>query len=107
MLSKKRKRPKMGVRAPTAVRSNAHLELVRSLSCACASSGECQGGIEAHHENDDKMGTMGGKTDDSNCVPLCSYHHRRRHDMGKKFFAKHYGVNLTEIAAWCARMGNV
>ena len=43
-----------------------------------------------HHAQEKGDGKMGGKTSDRNCVPLCPFHHRQYHDIGRdSFHRKH------------------
>ena len=55
---------------------------VKTLPCLLART-ECSGTIEADHTGMDSP--MGQKAPDDTCVPLCSRHHRDRHD-GLGFF---------------------
>ena len=51
---------------------------------------------DPHHEPEDRHGTMGGKCDDSRCIPLCRKHHMERESPngGKKtFYKKYHWVN--------------
>lgn len=54
----------------------------------------CEGVTEPHHE---PPRSCGGK--DKDTAPLCSRHHRERHDIGEKPFNRKYGVNIRARAA--------
>lgn len=98
MLPKRRKPTRSGIRDDDGpLQCKAHLQWIRGHMCAVAGP-ECQGRIEAHHEH-----SRGAGGADDSAVPLCAFHHRQRHDMGRDTFAKHHRVNLTRIAAELAR----
>ena len=48
---------------------------------------------EAHH-----VRTKGAGGKDSDCVPLCPYHHDKVHTMGRKTFEEEFLVDLTREA---------
>lgn len=70
------------------VRDKKYLEYIRNQPCLCC------GHIpsEAHHESLDG-GTMGGKTNDKSCIPLCYYHHHHRHNMGRDTFYNFHDID--------------
>lgn len=76
--------------------SESFLKYIRSLNCLVAEDWghECIGKIHAHHVR--SRGAGGG--DEANVVPLCFYHHRRVHDMGRLTFQKHYVTNFKLMA---------
>lgn len=95
----KRKRPKMGLREESRIRSASHLQYVRSFVCCIMDRHECEGRIEAHHV---RSGTDGGasiKPSDEYAVPLCSVAHRTLHDVGEITFQARFGVDLLAVSA--------
>jgi hypothetical protein len=55
----------------------------------------CWYAIEAHH-----VTTRGaGGRDEANLAPLCLHHHHEIHAIGRRTFAKRYGVDLASVAA--------
>ncbi len=100
IIPKRLKRPKMGVREPSKLRSPSHLKWVRGHSC-CVSTGACDANIEAHHVRETVDGNGGGiglKPDDSSAVPLCAFHHQNVHMVGIKTFQALHKIDLTRIA---------
>ena len=53
-----------------------YLQWIRSRPCIFESA-RCQGPTEAHHATGAGMGL---KTSDRSAMPLCTLHHRQRHD---------------------------
>lgn len=52
------------------------------------------GGKSQHHHESLSGGTMGGKCDDRESLPLCHYHHNEeRHQWGRETFYKKYGID--------------
>ena len=51
--------------------------------CACGYSGQHS---VPHHENEVGKSTMGGKTDDKRCLPLCVVCHNDRHTEGRSIW---------------------
>lgn len=97
----RRKRPKMGVREPSKVRSPGHLQWLRGHICA-VNTLACNGRIEAHHVRetiDGEAGGIGLKPDDSCAVPLCQFHHQSLHIGGTKTFQELHKIDLAAIAA--------
>ena len=75
-----------------------HLAYVRTLPCFIQRAGyySCQGNIEAHHLLKPESGFRGFglKAHDSECIPLCRYHHAQLHTKfgnEHKFFQA-YGI---------------
>ncbi len=100
-LPKRLKRPRMGVREQSKVRSPSHLKWVRGHSC-CAASGACLGAVEAHHVRETVDGSGGGiglKPDDSSAVPLCRFHHQTVHTSGADTFQTLHRIDLSALAA--------
>ncbi len=97
----RRKPPKMGVRPPERVRSEAHLKWVRGFTCIAFGRGtdECEGKTEAHHVSEDGNAGMGVKAPDSDAVPLCAKHHSLGHQIGWMTFAGRYGVDMLAHAS--------
>ena len=50
---------------------------VKSLPCLLRGFSPCSGVVEADHAGDRAFGQ---KADDRTCIPLCTRHHRERHD---------------------------
>lgn len=90
----KRKRPKMGLRESSIIRSPSHLQFCRGFVCICFQTNECEGKIEAHHVREGRNGGMGLKCDDSEVVPLCALHHHEGHAIGWQTFQMKYKVDL-------------
>ena len=78
--------------------SKERVAFVRLLPCAF---GDCLGGLRgirsenAHIET----GGTGRKADANKIVPLCHFHHRALHTIGRRAFEKSYELNLDEAAA--------
>jgi len=74
-----------------------HLAYVRTLPCFIQRAGfhACQGNIEAHHLLKPASGFRGFglKAHDSECIPLCRYHHTILHTKfgDEHKFLKAYG----------------
>lgn len=79
---------------PSTARSEAYKSWIRSLPCLC-----CLKPSEPHHEPAEGQGGMGMKSSDYRCIPLCSYHHRERHQIGKHTFARKWGIDYEGIIA--------
>lgn len=98
-LPKRKTRPRMGVREPTAIRSPAHMQWVRScFECVAAGHGNCSGKMEAHHIREGQAGGMGMKPGDDLVVPACAAHHSEGHTIGWKTFEAKYGQDLSAVA---------
>ena len=97
----KRKKPKMGIRQSSMIRSQGHLAFVRSFTCALwgKAGHECSGRMHAHHCREGANGGTGLKPDDSTAVPLCDLAHTEIHNTGWQTFEKKWGVDLSAIAA--------
>lgn len=98
----KRKRPKMGLRQQSHIRSPGHLKFVRSfVCCAFGRAGhDCQGhATEAHHVHGGTDGGTGIKPSDSFAIPACRLFHQEIHDHGEGAAAQKYGVDFLAIAA--------
>ena len=72
---------------------DSHREFVRAVGCLLARSG-CAYTVEVHHV---KSRAAGGTYRD--LVPLCLYHHRSVHDMGRDTFAARHDIDLAAEAA--------
>lgn len=112
MILRKRRRPKMGVRKPSQLRSLEHLRFVRSHECAVRGrynttfvrslgpeQHECSGPIQAAHI---RMGTDGGagiKPSDNFTIPLCVEAHVEQGQIGEGAFEKRYGIDTHKIAS--------
>lgn len=83
-----------------------HRAWVRNHGCVVKDCEERR--IEAHHVREgggkDDHGGTGTKPHDRLCVPLCATHHDEGHFIGWKTFETKYGVDLSKIAAECARL---
>ncbi len=120
MMLRRKKRPKMGLRESSLVRSPGHLKWVRGHECCIAGKQGamrapnfggtgphiCEGRMEAHHLQSYRAieGGMGLKVGDDKAVPLCSRAHKLIHDIGQSAFSKRYDLNLEQHAAklWTA-----
>ncbi|MCP3941068.1 MAG: DUF968 domain-containing protein [Desulfobacteraceae bacterium] len=76
-------------------RSKAYRQWIRSKPCLICGytmndSFPDEYGVDPHHESEKGHGTMGGKTTDKRCVPLCSIHHtystNSRHNTSREEF---------------------
>lgn len=78
-------------------RSRAYLDFVRGEICAVNADAhhECAGVTEAAHL---EVHGKGVKASDFLTVPLCTFHHRRSHDVGIVTFQITYRINLWEVA---------
>lgn len=65
------------------VEDPAYVAAVHDLPCCARDLSPCDGPIEADHAAK-KVGG-GRKSDDTGCIPLCSHHHRQRHDFHGPF----------------------
>lgn len=54
------------------------------------------GPVEAAHTVNNGMGSKGP---DSSCVPLCAWHHRLQHAIGRNAFERRFGIDLRNLAA--------
>lgn len=89
----------MNIPKPRREKNAAYLAYVRSLPCLAAPAGDCCDAVEAHHVPPIGGGKVGSKTDDRRTAPLCGYHHRWYHTMGKLTFEVVYLLDLErEIA---------
>lgn len=68
-------------------------EVVRSMPCLLAVTGECRGLVQAAHAK--SRGAGGGRRE---LVPLCAGHHETSHRIGAKTFAARYHVDLRHEA---------
>jgi len=66
-----------------------YLKWIRTKPCAICGSTQ---NVQAHHENRIGHSTLGGKCDDTRCIPMCYICHRIRHDKGKEI----YGLRCPE-----------
>lgn len=98
MMPARKKRPRMGVRESSVIRSPGHLKFVRGFSCALFGKHECNGKTEAAHVRIGTDGGIGQKPSDCYVLPLCSEAHREQHQIGEQSFEKRYGVKMKEIA---------
>lgn len=68
------------------VRDAGHMARVRELPCAAGDllgdEARCSGRIEADHAG---LRAMGRKASDDSTIPMCSLHHRERHDFAGVF----------------------
>ena len=73
------------------LRSRSHLDFIRSLPCVIPG---CKRKAEAAH-----IGPRGlsQKADYNRTVPLCAHHHREQHQLGRRRFEAHYGVDLNAV----------
>lgn len=73
-----------------------HLTRVADLGCMlCRNLGHKDTPAEIHH-----IRRMGGKRDNAPVIPLCPEHHRGNtgvHGMGRKAFARHYGLTEEDL----------
>lgn len=114
MMLRKRKRPRMGVRNPSQLRSLEHLRFVRSHECAIGgrigrwkniegwqivARHVCRGPIQAAHIRMDSDGGAGCKPSDSLTIPLCVEAHVEQGQIGEGAFEKRYGIDTHKIAA--------
>lgn len=63
----------------------------------CRNLGHKDTPAEIHH-----IRRMGGKRDNAPVIPLCPEHHRGNtgvHGMGRKAFARHYGLTEEDLLA--------
>jgi len=74
-------------------RDPSYLEEVRGLPCVLATTGECQGRIEADHAG---WRPFGRKCSDDEAIPLCTLHHRQRTDYAGAF----KGMTGETMRAW-------
>ena len=103
---RKHKRPKMGVRKPSQLRSLEHLRFVRGHECAVRSHWAedglqhvCIGPIQAAHIRAGADGGMGLKPSDNYTIPLCANAHAGQHEIGEAAFENRYGIDTHKIAA--------
>ena len=80
---------------PKPYRSKKHLFKVRNMPCCVC--GEMWAARVPHHESEQGVGTMGGKTGDDRTVPMCLICHRLRHDTGRDTFWKEAGIDPEEV----------
>lgn len=84
------------------VRLPSHLKYVRGFKCAVDNE-SCFGRIEAAHVEGSGTGGMGRKADDIYTIPLCSFHHARRHQIGHRTFDNAHNLDALGIARDIAR----
>jgi len=75
---------------PQTLRDEKYKAWIRNTICLICHK---PGPIEPHHEPEKGGGAKGLKCSDRRCLPLCNEHHRARHDLGKRSFAKLYGLD--------------
>lgn len=99
-LPKKRKPQPMGLRNSGPLRVPSFLAYVRRFECAVTTKvqGACSGDIEAAHVRIGTDGGVGQKPSDCFCLPLCSEHHRRQHQIGERSFEKETGISMKAMA---------
>ena len=102
---KRRRREKMGLRAPSQVRCAAHLKWVRGHDCAIAGRGDhlCEGKMEAAHVRAGTDAGVGLKPSDIWAIPLCARAHRYQHQVGEGAFGRWFGIDMKTIADGLAR----
>ncbi len=99
---RRRKRERCNIR-PARLRVPGHGQYVRGFDC-CVADGNCDGGIEAHHNrngipNEDRGGTS-RKPHDKWLVPLCHFHHIEDfHRVGHDTFEAKHGIDLKAEAS--------
>lgn len=100
MIPKRKKRAKMGLREPSQIRCQGHIQWIRGFPCSIELHGDhvCTGRIEAHHMREGSNGGVGLKCDDSTCVPLCSHAHQNFHSMGVDTFQTRYHIDLVKTS---------
>ena len=87
-----------------------HLAWIRTLPCFISRSGflSCQGSVQAHHLLKPVSGHRGFglKSHDSECIPLCRFHHAQLHTkFGNEFkFLKHYGFKETAAQEYAKQL---
>ena len=92
---KRKNARRKGHRFPKTV-DESYRRWIRERPCLCrlVAGGFCDGVVEADH-----VKTRGaGGADRKNLVPLCSHHHRRKHEMGRKSFEAFYALDLAAKA---------
>jgi len=77
-------------------KSQKNLKLTRSLPCPVGMN--CQGQVTAHHI---RSKGAGGGDELWNLMPLCMWHHRLIHDVGKLAFQKKH--NLAILSEWSTK----
>lgn len=99
----RRKRPKMGLRCSSVVRSQGHLKNVRGRYCILFGKPghDCTGRHHAHHVQSYRAieGGMGMKVGDDKTVCLCDLAHEEVHRIGQDAFQKKWGTDLEAEAA--------
>ena len=76
---------------PKTFQSKEYLDFIKGLSCCvCPISKE----IDAHHT---RAGGMGMKCSDHLTVPLCRFHHREAHQIGRNTFQEKYIIDYTDL----------
>lgn len=100
MIPKLRKRPKMMVKEPAAIRAPGFLAFVRRHQCCCVEVDPtgCEGEIEAAHVRRGTDGGVGMKPSDCYALPLCSGHHGEQHRTGEQTFEKKYRFAMKSVA---------
>lgn len=100
-LPKRRKRPKMGCKASSMIRSRGHEQWIRGMTCSVAGRLDpCSGRIEAAHVRTRTDGGEGLKPSDCWLIPLCFHHHETvQHTIGEPEFERRYKIDMKEIAA--------
>jgi hypothetical protein len=62
----------------------------------CSVCGKANQSI-AHHQPEKGKSTMGGKTSDKRCLPLCNDHHNEYHHSGRETFSRKYPFWQPEV----------
>ena len=75
-----------------------HLRWLRLLPCALVGKHECEGIIEAAHDDKHPLKGMRLKGPDYAALPLCSAAHRELH-AGYETFQRKYGLNVSDACA--------
>ena len=86
-------------------RITSHRQWVRGHVCALDKSrvSSCYGPIECAHVEGSGTGGMGMKADDVFTIPLCRFHHFRRHTLGWQTFDRAHRLDALELARDLAR----
>lgn len=94
-LLRRKKAPKMGVRASPWWRSHSYGQFVRGFCCLVEGVlDECQGPVEAAHVRNGTDGCGSEKPSDWWQIPLCHKHHQHtQHVQGEVTFEARYGIN--------------
>ena len=100
MIPKRRKAPKMGVRAKPWWRSESYKQFIRGFECAVAGVKDtCEGRIEPAHVRTGTDGCGSEKPSDWWLIPLCKHHHIGvQHNIGEPEFERQYGINMKALS---------